>query len=259
VDWAVFFLKHIGRASNFGCPLFCLYQTQQKEIMHRSLQKLLTAPRFYQLLYHFIRLYSRSFRLKIENERRWQGLIEKGTPVLLCAWHQQFFAAIRPFQRYAKYRPALMVSQSRDGTMIAAVARRTGWHTVRGSSSRGGRSALVEMIRHLKNGQLAAHILDGPTGPMGIVKSGAIRLAHAARATIVPFSVSAQWAVYFNSWDRFMLPLPFSRVTLTFGDPLQLTPTDEPGTFERQRDRLEAIMLPNIVTGRGETHKEKNR
>jgi hypothetical protein len=236
-----------------------LHQTQQKEIMHRSLQQLLTAPRFHQLLYHFIRLYSRSFRLKIENERRWQGLIEKGTPVMLCAWHQQFFAAIRPFQRYAKYRPALMVSQSRDGTMIAAVARRTGWHTVRGSSSRGGRSALVEMIRHLKNGQLAAHILDGPTGPMGIVKSGAIRLAHAARATIVPFSVSAQWAVYFNSWDRFMLPLPFSRVTLTFGDPLQLTPTDEPGTFERQRDRLEAIMLPNIVTGRGETHKEKNR
>jgi lysophospholipid acyltransferase (LPLAT)-like uncharacterized protein len=218
--------------------------------MKRLLQKLFAAPRFHRFLYHFIRLYSRSFRLQIVNERRWQRLIEKGTPVLLCAWHQQFFSAIRPFKRYTKYRPALMISQSRDGAIIASVARQTGWHTVRGSSSRGGRSALRALVRHLENSKLAAHILDGPTGPMGVVKAGAIRLAHAARATIVPFSVSAQRAVYFNSWDRFMLPLPFSRVILTFGDPIQLIPADDPETFERQRAHLETIMLPNLVSDR---------
>jgi lysophospholipid acyltransferase (LPLAT)-like uncharacterized protein len=106
------------------------------------------------------------------------------------------------------------------------------------------------MIRHLEGSRLAAHILDGPTGPMGIVKAGAIRLAHAAQATIVPFSVSARRAIYFNSWDRFMLPLPFSRVTLKFGAPVQFASTNDPEIFEKQRVRLEAMMAPFLVTGR---------
>ena len=169
---------------------------------------------------------------------------------MLCTWHQQFFAAIHPFKRYAKYQPALMISRSRDGAIIAAVARQTGWKTVRGSSSRGGKSALRSMIRHLKYSRLAAHILDGPTGPIGVVKAGAIRLAHAAQATIVPFSVSANRAHYFNSWDRFMLPLPFSRVTLRFGDPVRFLPTNDPEAFERQRVWLEATMAPFLLAGR---------
>ncbi len=169
---------------------------------------------------------------------------------MLCAWHQQFFAAIRPFKRYEKYQPALMISRSRDGAIIAAVARQTGWKTVRGSSSRGGKSALRSMIRHLRCANLAAHILDGPTGPIGIVKAGAIRLAHAAQATIVPFSVSADRAVYFNSWDRFMLPLPFARVTLRFGDPVRFAPTNNPDAFEQQRVRLETLMAPRLIIGR---------
>jgi len=169
---------------------------------------------------------------------------------LLCAWHQQFFSAIRPFKRYAKYHPALMISRSRDGAIVAAVARQTGWKTVRGSSSRGGKPALRSMIRHLERSNLAAHILDGPTGPIGVVKAGAIRLAHAAQATIVPVSVSARWALYFNSWDRFMLPLPFSRVTLRFGDPIRFASTNDPEAFEQQRVRLESMMEPCLITGR---------
>jgi lysophospholipid acyltransferase (LPLAT)-like uncharacterized protein len=210
-------------------------------------RSILAAATFHRFLYHLVRIYSGTFRLRIENEAPWRRMIDKGTPVLLCAWHQQFFAAIRPFKRYARYQPALMISQSRDGSIIAAVARQTGWKTVRGSSSRGGKPALRSMIRHLQCAGLAAHILDGPTGPMGTVKAGAIRLAHAAQATIVPFSVSADRAVYFHSWDRFMLPLPFSRVTLRFGDPLRFTPTSDPEAFERQRVRLEAMMAPSLI------------
>jgi len=218
--------------------------------MNPFIHSILAAPIFHRFLYQFIRIYSGTFRFRIENETRWQQLIDKGTPVLLCAWHQQFFSAIRPFKRYAKYRPALMISRSRDGAIIAAVARQTGWKTVRGSSSRGGKPALRSMIRHLEGSKLAGHILDGPTGPMGIVKAGAIRLAHAAQATIVPFSVSARRALYFNSWDRFMLPLPFSRVTLRFGDPVRFTPTNDPQAFEWQRARLESMMAPCLVTDR---------
>jgi lysophospholipid acyltransferase (LPLAT)-like uncharacterized protein len=218
--------------------------------MSPFVQSILATPNFHRFLYHFIRIYSATFRLSIENEARWQQLINKGTPVLLCAWHQQFFSAIRHFKSYAKYRPALMISRSRDGAIVAAVARQTGWEAVRGSSSRGGKPALRSMIRHLECSRLAAHILDGPTGPMGVVKAGAIRLAHAAQATIVPFSVSANRALYFNSWDRFMLPLPFSRVTLRFGDPVRFEATNDPEAFEQQRVRLEAMMAPYLLNGR---------
>jgi lysophospholipid acyltransferase (LPLAT)-like uncharacterized protein len=176
-------------------------------------------------------------------------LIDEGTPVLLCTWHQQFFSAIRHFRTYAKYRPALMISRSRDGAIIAAVARQTGWATVRGSSSRGGKSALRAMIRHMKRQHLGAHILDGPTGPIGVVKAGIIRMAHESHAVIVPFSVTANRALYFNSWDRFMLPLPFSRVTLSFAEPVHLASTTDPKTFEQQRARLEAMMFPCLKTG----------
>ena len=218
--------------------------------MRPFMKSILSNPRFLRFLYHFIRIYSQTFRLRIENEVRWQQLIREGTPVLLCAWHQQFFSAIRPFKRYAKYQPALMISRSRDGAIIAAVARQTGWKTIRGSSSRGGKPALRSMIRHLECSKLAGHILDGPTGPVGVVKAGAIRLAHTTRAAIVPFSVSARWALYFNSWDRFMLPLPFSRVTLRFKDPVRFAPTNDPEAFELQRARLEAMLAPCLVTPR---------
>ena len=215
--------------------------------MRRLTKSILASPRFLRFLYHFIRIYSRTFRLRIENEARWQQLVDEGTPVLLCAWHQQFFSAIRHFKTYTKYQPALMISRSRDGAIIAAVARQTGWKAIRGSSSRGGKPALRSLIRHLEDSKLAGHILDGPTGPMGMVKAGVIRLAHTARSTIVPFSVSARWALYFNSWDRFMLPLPFSRVTLRFSDPVRFAPTNDPEAFERQRARLEAMLSPYLV------------
>jgi lysophospholipid acyltransferase (LPLAT)-like uncharacterized protein len=218
--------------------------------MRNQIHHILASPIFHRVLYLFIRFYSRTFRLRVVNEARWQKTLADGSPVLLCAWHQQFFGAIRHFKNYAPYRPQLMISQSRDGSIIAAVAHQSGWQTARGSSSRGGKTALRAMITHLKASNLGAHILDGPTGPMGVVKAGAIRLAHASRAAIVPVSISAKRAFYFNSWDRFMLPAPFSRVVLTFGDPVRFEPTDDPEAFEAQRLRLEAIMAPLLITGR---------
>lgn len=218
--------------------------------MRPLIKSILATSHFHRFLYHFIRIYSRTLCLRIVNETRWQRLVAEGTPVLLCAWHQQFFSAIRHFKSYAKYHPALMISQSRDGAMIASVARQTGWKTVRGSSSRGGKAALRAMIHHLKTNKLAAHVLDGPTGPIGVVKSGVIRMALEANAVVVPFFVTANRALYFNSWDRFMLPLPFSRVTLNFTEPVRLSSTNDPEDFERQRYLIEAILSPHLVAGR---------
>ena len=206
--------------------------------------KYLLSRIFQFLLYRLIRAYSLTFRLTVENEAPWMDYLKSGGTVLLCTWHQQFFSAIRHFRRYRGYSPALMISRSRDGEVIAGIAQRTGWVPVRGSSSRGGKEALGEMIARVKETRLAGHITDGPRGPIGKVKPGLIRLAHATDAVIVPFFVSAQWAWHFRSWDRFMLPKPFSRVTLHFEDMIRLEPAVTEEHFEQQRLSIEQAMLP---------------
>lgn len=212
--------------------------------MRAKIDRLITSEWFISFLYRFNRIYSGTFRLTIENEEEWLDYLNNGGTVLLCTWHQQFFSAIRHFQSYKDFKPSLMISQSKDGKIVAGVAERSGWNPVRGSSSRGGRSALKKMIVHLKKSKLSGHIVDGPTGPSGVVKPGVIRLAHATNAAIVPFYVSAEKGWHFNSWDKFLLPKPFSKVTLRFGKMINFQREKDKDQFEKQRKQLEDIMIP---------------
>ncbi len=199
------------------------------------------------LVYRIIRGYSWTFRLTVENERNWMSYLEQGGSVLICTWHQQFLAVIRHFQNYGKYRPGMIISKSRDGDVIADVAVRTGWIPVRGSSSRGGSEALTEMIARLKETRFAGHIVDGPRGPAGTVKPGLIRLAQATDAVIVPICVVAEKAWHANSWDRFLIPKPFSRVTIRFDEMIKPGPMETEEEFEEQRARVEKTMLPWLI------------
>lgn len=212
-----------------------------------SKEKLLASKAFIWFLYRFIRIYSWTLRLEIENETKWRDHLSANGRVLLCCWHQQFFSFIRHFQSYRNHQPSLMISKSADGEMIAGVATLSGWHAVRGSSSRGGREALAQMVARLRETGLAAHILDGPRGPMGKVKTGAVYLAQSAGACIVPVYAVAGNAWIFNSWDRFFLPKPFSRVIIRFGEMLTVPKTSDPEQFEVQRENLEQTMLPNLM------------
>lgn len=196
------------------------------------------------LLYKFVRLYSFTLRLEVQNESDWlDRYLNNNERILLCTYHQQFFSAIRHFQKYRDYKPGLMISLSRDGELVSAVAERTGWTTVRGSSSKGGPEALRAMIDHLVQHRLAGHIIDGPRGPFGVVKAGAIRLAHASEASIVPFYTIADRAWYANSWDKFLIPKPFSRVILRFGEAIKFDPSDSTEEFEAHRKALEDTMF----------------
>ena len=209
-------------------------------------RKIVRTRLFHSSLYRFIRLYSATFRIQVENEKEWMDHLRNGGRVVLCTWHQQFFAIIRHFQTYRNFKPSLMISKSSDGEIVAGVAERSGWHAVRGSSSRDGREALKKMIHRLSQSGLAVHIVDGPKGPAGIVKAGVIKLAHAADAVIIPFYTSADRAWYFNSWDNFFLPKPFARVVISFGNMIKLTPAADAITFERQRLDLERSMVPEL-------------
>ncbi|MCX5818677.1 MAG: lysophospholipid acyltransferase family protein [Deltaproteobacteria bacterium] len=217
--------------------------------MSKRIDAVITSRPFLAFLYRFIRAYAWTFRLEVENETPWMAFHRNGGRVLLCAWHQQFFAAIRHFQNYRAHRPGLMISRSKDGEIIAGVASRSGWEPVRGSSSRGGAQAMREMIEKLQQTRLAGHIVDGPRGPAGVIKNGLIRIAHASDAMIVPFYVFADQAWYFKSWDRFMLPKPFSRVRLRFDEMIRLAATDDEAEFEAQRVQVEKIMLQGLQGG----------
>jgi lysophospholipid acyltransferase (LPLAT)-like uncharacterized protein len=215
-------------------------------VLRIKTDRFFTSELFISFLYRFCRAYAWTFRLKVENEKEWMDYLENGESVLLCAWHQQFFSAIRHFQNYKVFNPSIMISQSSDGEIVAGVAERTGWNTVRGSSSRDGRGALKKMIANLKESKLAAHIVDGPRGPSGKVKAGVIRLAHATDAVIVPGYAFAENGWYFNSWDKFLLPKPFSKVLIRFGKMIKFDRVKDIEIFEEQRKRLEEIMLPAL-------------
>jgi lysophospholipid acyltransferase (LPLAT)-like uncharacterized protein len=198
--------------------------------------------------YHIIRTYSWTWRLHVENEKPWLEYLQNGGRVLLCGWHQQFFAAIRHFKTYATYHPALMISQSKDGDIIAGIAEKSGWHAVRGSSSRNGGRALKVMIDHMNRSGLAAHIVDGPRGPAGVIKAGVVSLARATGAFVVPVYATSDRAWYFNSWDRFMLPKPFARLNLRFGQMIDLSSGENKEDFECHRARVQEIMQPGLIT-----------
>jgi len=214
--------------------------------MSKIVKKTISSNWFQGFIYRFIRLYASTYRLTVENEDEWMAYIKNGGRVLLCVWHQQFFSAIRYFKSYSDYAPGLMISRSADGDLIAGVASRTGWRPARGSSSKGGKSAMNEVISHLKETGLAAHIMDGPRGPIGKVKNGAIQIALSGDAVIVPFYVTADRAWYANSWDRFIIPKPFARVTLRYDKIIELHEPETEADFESQRQKVEDIMIGEL-------------
>jgi len=127
-------------------------------------------------------------------------------------------------------RTCVMVSHSRDGDVQAAALGALGFDVVRGSSSRGGARALAAMVRKLRQAETdAVFAVDGPRGPYGVVKPGALLAAERAKARIIPAGADARRKVVLErAWDRFVLPWPFTRVDIVLGDPI--APGDGAGT-----------------------------
>jgi hypothetical protein len=210
-------------------------------------KSLLTSPLVTALICRLVHAYCRTLSLKVENEAPWLAHLQAGGKVLLCLWHQQLFGAIRQTWNYSYLHPSIMISQSQDGELVARFVESIDWVAVRGSSSRGGQRALKEMIRRVRETGFAAHILDGPQGPLGKVKSGVIHLAQATGAVLVPLCATADRAWYLKSWDRCMVPKPFARITMRFGEMIQPLAAESEEDLEKQRQRLEAVMTPYLT------------
>ena len=131
-----------------------------------------------------------------------------------------------------------MTSENFDGEWIARLMRRFGFRAARGSTSRGGSRALVQLRRELAGGHVAAFTVDGPRGPAGVAQRGAVFLAGATGHPVVPFHLegSREWSV--GSWDRGIIPKPFSTVAICIGEPMTVPGTTD-AVLERSRHELE--------------------
>ena len=194
------------------------------------------------LFYYILRLYLFFLRLRVVGEEIALGCLSDYGRVIVAVWHQRFLAAIGYVTKFRHFKPMVMISQSRDGELAARVAKKLGLVPVRGSSSRGGLNAMLTIMEALKDNQAVVHIVDGPRGPKGVVKPGLISMAKMSGAVILPVIVSADKAWVAGSWDRFMIPKPFSRVTVEWGQPFVVPRDIDSERFEELRDAVEKYL-----------------
>ncbi len=184
-----------------------------------------------------VKIFSLTHRTRLLGGDVEDEVLKQEPGLIYASWHQRFFPGITFF---AKRKPiAIMISQSRDGALIARIVQLLGWQPVRGSSSRAGREALDELRRLARSGSRIGHIVDGPRGPAEVVKPGLLRIAQAAGIPIVPTITSAEKKWVFKSWDRFMVPKPFSRVLIRFGEAMYVDADLKDERFEERRVHIE--------------------
>jgi lysophospholipid acyltransferase (LPLAT)-like uncharacterized protein len=180
---------------------------------------------------------------------RFEVIAEEGvTPVLFgqkpgaeiyCFWHQCVLPCTVYFRRS---HAVILISQSYDGELITRILRMFGFDAVRGSSSRGSREGLLGLARVLSSGRTAIFTADGPRGPIYQTKMGPIKLAQMTGAPIGCFHLEPERAWVIGSWDRFLVPKPFTRICVSWAQWTQV-PTDLASEkFEHKRAELNAAI-----------------
>lgn len=159
------------------------------------------------------RLLAKTWRVQFLNPELRDTLHEAGTPPVIGFWHQQIPAGIGTHRGYPV---RVLVSLNRDGEMIADIARRLGFATIRGSSSRGASEAVREMLKIAKGREAIAFTPDGPRGPLHSVAPGVVFLAAASGRPLmaIGFAASRSWRA--GSWDKMVIPKPFAKVIVAY-------------------------------------------
>jgi hypothetical protein len=170
-----------------------------------------------------MRLLASSWRIRTEHEERWRPLYEARRPHVFLLWHEVLLPLL---WHHRRQDIAIVVSENRDGQYLADFAMALGYGAVRGSSSRGAARALLGAVRELQAGRAVAFTPDGPRGPRRQLKPGVVAAAQRGRGVIVPIHARADRAWRLDSWDRFLIPKPAARITVTYGRPFEVEPGD---------------------------------
>ena len=195
-----------------------------------------------------LQLWARTLRFEIDDRA---GLIN--TPpspryIGVC-WHNRLLLLPHVIQRFLPQRKgAALISASRDGALLADVVQRFDFEVVRGSSSRKGVAAMLQLADVMVNGRDAFITPDGPRGPAYHLSPGVVFLAQKSGAAVVPVNLEFSSCWRLKSWDRFIVPRPFSRVRVTFGAPHVVLSTETEEEFESERARLQSAMMQLVET-----------
>ena len=190
-----------------------------------------------------LRALASTWRFRIANEASYRALHANGQPFIFAFWHGQLLPLL---WLHRGQGVAIVISSHRDGELVAGVAERLGKRTIRGSSTRGAARALLGLVRELESGGEVAVTPDGPRGPARRFASGALVAAQRAGAPIIGIGVSAPRAWHLRSWDRFMIPKPFSRVNVAYTAPTPVVAASA-REAEDEAPRFEALLSDAIA------------
>ncbi len=169
-------------------------------------------------------------RVKIIGQENMDAVINQQKPVIPCYWHQQHLFCAWYMLRQIKrgMNVGFLVSPSVDGEIPAQIALSRGAKVIRGSSTRTGAQALRDMYQIIvKEGVSPVTTSDGPTGPIFKFKPGAAMLSQMTKAPMLPIACAAKSAWYLGSWDRFMIPKPFTQIVVAVGEPISVDKSEK--------------------------------
>ncbi|MBN1541461.1 lysophospholipid acyltransferase family protein [candidate division KSB1 bacterium] len=188
------------------------------------------------LVWLLILFFGNCARIRLKNRIRFDRLAEKKRGFLIVLWHGKM---LLPIFVHRGQDITAMVSEHRDGEMIARSIHRLGYRTVRGSSTRGGLRAFQQMAARLRKAEVCALMPDGPRGPRHRLKMGTVLMAQRSGCPILPMTFAAKWAVTLKTWDGFTLWLPFSKTCVLYGKPLYVPPQLSAEEMELWRQKIE--------------------
>ncbi|HJW32481.1 MAG TPA: lysophospholipid acyltransferase family protein [Holophagaceae bacterium] len=191
---------------------------------------------------HLAKAWHATLRVRVEGGDAVADLVREDQRFILSFWHRRLFGMplAYPFKRPER-GVAILSSDSRDGERSAATWRWFGIHAVRGTASDDGAKALVRMIQAVRQGWDFGITPDGPRGPVRELKPGVIALARKTGAWVVPVTVAYDRAWTLNTWDRMVIPMPFSTTVVRYGEPFRVPPQAD--------DTAEGAKLQTVMEG----------
>ena len=200
------------------------------------------------LLRGYMGLVRRTTRWQVEGLDVSEPIQESGEGFIVCVWHSRFLMANAGWTKMVQ-KPHFLISKSRDGDLVATIGKFFGINVIRGSrrakykdKNKRGAGALREMIDVINQGDFVVMTPDGPRGPRMIMGEGPIRLAKLSGAPLIAYALSISNNRLFNSWDRFMFPLPFGRGKMIFAGPVRVDKNASNADIELARKEMEDIL-----------------
>jgi lysophospholipid acyltransferase (LPLAT)-like uncharacterized protein len=190
--------------------------------------------------YPLISALGHTLRWRVDGWSHFEGILTSGRQPVMAFWHGRILPATFYFRRRGI---VVITSENFDGEWIARIIERFGYATARGSTSRGARRAMLQLVRDMKRGHAAGFTVDGPRGPARVAQPGAVWLAGATGNPVLPFHLEASSHWTLRSWDRTQVPKPFAMVALVIGEPMNVARDTTEEQLEAARQELQRRLL----------------